>query len=94
MSVDLDHDGAGLLVTRLKSDAKLRTGDRVRVGVVSYSVLAESSTNSRISKSVPPAVAGGCAVQASVKDGTNPPATAGGTDFDIRGRHFIEGSAL
>jgi len=47
VSVDLDHDGAGILVTRLKPDAntaKLHTGDRVRIGVVNYSVLAESNT--------------------------------------------------
>jgi ABC-type Fe3+/spermidine/putrescine transport system ATPase subunit len=46
VSVDLDHDGATILVTRLKPDAnaaKLHIGDRVRVGVVNYSVLAESS---------------------------------------------------
>jgi hypothetical protein len=44
--VDLDHDGATILVTRLKPDAnaaKLHIGDRVRLGVVNYSVLAESS---------------------------------------------------
>ena len=46
VSVDLDHVGPGILVTRLKTDAnaaKLHPGDRVRVGVVNYSILKEVS---------------------------------------------------
>jgi ABC-type Fe3+/spermidine/putrescine transport system ATPase subunit len=63
VSVNLDHDGAEILVTRMKPDAnagKLCIGDRVRIGLTSYSVLAETNTNS--GKSVPPAVAGGFAL--------------------------------